>query len=275
MKIKNNIFDKMIIKNFLNVLAIIELVLSLILIFCDIPQDYRKLLGLLLIILLIIIYAVIWYLSNKLNKVTLYINNSEVEIKYGDIFAENGKKVIAFNEYFDTIVDDKIINRKSLNGQFINNKVDDINELNRVIEQGLQERRKKSTINSKRLVGKKERFTLGTTVKYNNEFLLTAFTRFNDENHAELSMQEYIMCLIELWNELDTLYSQDIIVIPLLGSGATRFKDYTVSEQELLELMLWTFKISKIKFSYPSKLCIIIYKQLKDKINLYKIKEEY
>ena len=48
-----------------------------------------------------------------------------------------------------------------------------------------------------------------------------------------------------------------------------------ISEQELLELILWTFKISKIKFTYPSKLIIVIHPSLMDKINLYKIKEEY
>ena len=88
-------------------------------------------------------------------------------------------------------------------------------------------------------------------------------------------MQEYINCLIELWDELNVLYSQNIVVIPLLGAGTTRFKGYDVDEQELLKIILWTFKISKNKFAYPSKICIVLHESIKSKINLFEIKEEF
>lgn len=267
--------DKKVIQQFVSLMAIIELLLSLILIFIDIPQNYKIGFGIVFSVILIIIYIIIWILSNKIMDINITINNSKVEIKYGDIFEESGKKVIAFNEYFDTCVDDNIINSQSINGQFILNNITDVDEFDKLISQKLSERNKKPIIERNRKIGKKEKFNLGTMIKYNKDFLLMSFTRFNANNCAELSMQEYITCLIEMWNELDILYSQDTIVIPLLGSGTTRFKDYKISEQELLELILWTFKISKIKFTYPSKLIIVIHPSLMDKINLYKIKEEY
>lgn len=275
MKIKNNLLDKKVIQQFRSIIAIIELILSLILIFIDIPQNYKMGCGIAFSVILIIIYITIWILSNKICDINIIINNSKVAIKCGDIFKESGKKVIAFNEYFDTYVDDNIINSESINGQFILNNITDINEFDELISQKLSERNKKPITDKNRKIGKKEKFKLGTMIKYNKDFLLMSFTKFNANNCAELSMQEYITCLIEMWNELDILYSQDTIVIPLLGSGTTRFKDYKISEQELLELILWTFKISKIKFTYPSKLIIVIHPPLMDKINLYKIKEEY
>lgn len=250
MKIKNNLLDKKVIQQFVSLMAIIELLLSLILIFIDIPQNYKIGFGIVFSVILIIIYIIIWILSNKIMDINITINNSKVEIKYGDIFEESGKKVIAFNEYFDTCVDDNIINSQSINGQFILNNITDVDEFDKLISQKLSERNKKPIIERNRKIGKKEKFNLGTMIKYNKDFLLMSFTRFNANNCAELSMQEYITCLIEMWNELDILYSQDTIVIPLLGSGTTRFKDYKISEQELLELILWTFKISKIKFTY-------------------------
>ena len=275
MKIKNKLFDNKIIKQFGSILAIIELISSFIFIFADIPEHCKIFAGIIFSIFLIITYIIIWITSNMYKHVKLNINNSKVEIKYGNIFEQEGKKVITFNEYFDTYVDDNIINKKSINGQFIINKVNNISEFDDYIFNELNARNKKFETNNKRPVGKKNKFKLGTTIKYQDEFLLTAFTRFNSNNNAEISMREYINFLVELWNELDILYSQDIVVIPLLGAGVTRFKNYNVTEQELLELILWTFKISKIKFTYPSKLCIIIHDSLKDKINLYKIKEEY
>ncbi|MBM7539813.1 hypothetical protein JOE23_000055 [Amphibacillus cookii] len=52
-------------------------------------------------------------------------------------------------------------------------------------------------------------------------------------------MQDFIGCLLEFWNEIDIIYGGSTIVIPLLGSGITRFRGYeNVSEQELLELLL-------------------------------------
>ena len=275
MKIKNNIFDKKITKEFLNILAALELMLSLILIFVNIPQNHKMILGIIFVFILVLLYVLVWISSNKINKLTLNINNSKIDIKYGNLFEEEGKKVITFNEYFDTCVDDNIINKKSINGQFILDKINNISDLDEYISTELNKRSKKFKVNSKRTEGKKNKFELGTTIKYQDEFLLTAFTKFNSNNDAELSMQEYISFLIELWNELDSLYSQDTVVIPLLGAGVTRFRGYDISQQELLELILWTFKISKIKFAYPSKLCIVIHDSLKDKINLYKIREEY
>ena len=275
MKIKNNFLDKRIMKEFLRVLGIIELFLSVGLIFIEIPSNKKTTITIIFAILLILLYCYIWVLSNKMKNISLIINNSKVEIKFGNIFNTNGKKVITFNEYFDTCVDNEIINKESINGQFINKKVSDILECDRIIENKLKDRNKKGIKNNRRRKGKKEKFKLGTTIKYDEEFLLTAFTKFNSENCAELSMSEYINCLIELWNELDILYSQDVVVIPLLGSGVTRFKENILTEQEILELILWSFKISKIKFSYPSKLCIVISDSLEDKINLYRIKERY
>lgn len=51
------------------------------------------------------------------------ICNTDVEVKVGDLFSFDGIKVIPFDEYFDTEVDDKVISRNSLNGIFLERKV--------------------------------------------------------------------------------------------------------------------------------------------------------
>lgn len=57
--------------------------------------------------------------------------------------------------------------------------------------------------------------------------------------------------------------------------GITRFKDgfENIDDNELLNIMIWTFKISKIKFKYPAKLSIIIDEEKINKINIFKLKE--
>ena len=63
--------------------------------------------------------------------------------------------------------------------------------------------------------------------------------------------------------------------MPIFGSGITRFKDgfEDIDDNELLNIMIWTFKKSKIKFKYPAKLSIIIDEEKINKINIFKLKE--
>lgn len=103
---KVKLFDRSLGKEFLAFLSCVEFILALILIFFDIPQSLRVILGCVFLVILIAIYLVLWKTANKLTAIKLDINNSVVNIEIGDIFQYEGLKVIAFNEYFDTIVDD-------------------------------------------------------------------------------------------------------------------------------------------------------------------------
>lgn len=70
------------------------------------------------------------YIKRKLtkNQVTLNIRGMKVIVKQGDIFSANGWKLIPFNEYFDTQVDDIIVAHNSLNGKYIDSLSDDEKE---------------------------------------------------------------------------------------------------------------------------------------------------
>lgn len=267
MKVK--LFDKRLIQRFYGALSVIGTLTSLLLIFMDIPLAHKRKLGLASLILLVVYYICIWYKSNNIKTLELNIESSPLEIKFGDLFEEDGLKVIAFNEYFDTQVDDKVIAKNSLNGLFLDKFIDDIIEFDDVISNDsyLNERITGRSITRKS--GKAIQYKLGSIFVF-EDFLLTAFSHFDKENRAYLSMQDYIGCLLEFWNEIDIIYAGRTIVLPLLGSGITRFKGYeNVSEQELLEIILWTFKVSRIKFHYPSKVKIIISSDKMDKISLF------
>lgn len=274
MKIKVNFFDRQLRQEYYSILSVIGLFLSFILIFTGVPDEYKIIAAVIFGSSLIITYIVLWIRANMMQKIKLEVNNSILEIKVGDIFEEKDFKVIAFNEYFDTQVDEKVISSNTLNGKYIKGKVDDIDNLDKSIEKELTSRNLKSVQNSDRKLGKKCKYDLGTIVK-NGEYLLMAFSKFDEENRAYLSLEDYIGCLLNFWNEIDIVYNGNSVSIPVLGSGITRFKGYDmIKPQELLELLIWSFKVSKVKFSYSSKVTIIIHKSQIDKINLYKLKEE-
>ncbi|WP_042167661.1 macro domain-containing protein, partial [Paenibacillus gorillae] len=177
-----------------------------------------------------------------------------------------------FNEYFDTIVDNKIISEKTLNGLYIKEEVTDLTELDNQIEKNEELKEKIVDKNEARVRGKKNKYKLGSIVQ-NGEFLLTAFSRFDNDNRAFLYMNDYINFLLNFWNEIDIVYAGKSVSLPLMGSGVTRFKEFNnITDQELLELLLWSFKISRIKFTYPSKVTIVIHDSRKDKINFFKLK---
>ena len=75
-------------------------------------------------IYIIIFICILCITLRKIYK--FFIGKIKIEIKVGNIFEEKDLKVIPCNEYFDTMVNDKIISKNSLNGKFIKNVIKNI-----------------------------------------------------------------------------------------------------------------------------------------------------
>jgi len=271
--IKINPFDKRIVKQFLEYTSGISVGLSLLLIFIEIPKEVKLTLGSIFAAILLVIYLFLWLKSNNLEEVNLNVEGSIVTVKKGDIFKQAGFKVIAFNEYFDTQVDDKIISQQSLNGIFITNHLDvSVAELDKYIENYSFDDDETLGENTARRSGKKTQFSIGTVCVY-NEYLLTAFSKFDEKNRAWLTMPDYLGFLISFWDKVNRVYAQKSVSVPIFGSGITRIKEHkNISDEDLLKIMLWTFRISEMRFKYPAKLHIIIHASKIDRINLLDIK---
>ena len=86
-------------------------------------------------------------------------------------------------------------------------------------------------------------------------------------------MPEYLEFLISFWDKVNNVYAQKSVSTPIFGSGIARIKGHkNISDEDLLKIMLWTFRISEMRFKYPARLTIIIHKDKIDKINLLDIK---
>lgn len=271
---KVKIYDKRVREIFLRYVALFSTLATIASLFFNVPEECKIPAFLSLLGIFLIIYLLIWRWSNKLNQVDIKIEGSDVTIKVGDIFQQEGLKAIAFNEYFDTQVDDKIISKASLNGMFIQNHLeDDIDDLDRYIEEYQFESAELLRENVERTAGKKLRYQIGTICVYKDEYLLTAFTKFDRTNKASLTMPEYLKFLINFWDRVNRVYSQRCVSTPIFGSGITRIKGHkNISDEDLLKIMLWTFRISEMRFKYPARLTIIIHEDKIDQINLLDIK---
>lgn len=272
MKTKASIFDRNVIKRSIKFIAAASTALSAVLLFVDIPSDYKIWAGVAFLLVLAMIHVATWIRANALREISIEIEGSTVNITTGDIFKQKGLKAIAFNEYFDTQVDNVVISKTSLNGKFIESELkESVDSLDAyilqfpfddgdVIETGVQRR-----------LGKTTRYRLGTICVY-NDFLLTSFSRFDDKNQANLTMPEYLEFLVNFWDKVNKVYAQQSVSTPIFGSGITRIKGHrAISDEDLLKIMLWTFRISEMRFKYPANLTIVIHESKIDKINLLDI----
>lgn len=276
MKVK--LFDKKLRISFLKYLSAFAVVLGLLFAIFDFPQYIRLIIVGVISGLLVLLYLLKWKQANNQQSCLLNINNTKVKIEYGNLFESTGNKIIGFNEYFDTQVDDKIISKTSLNGLFIDNYID-----GDTIDEALSnlDDLKLSIIEkdvNRPLGGKRIKYKLGTICPVKDYFLL-ALTHFNFENKAYISVEDYICCLMHMWNNIDRYYAGNPIVLPLLGSGITRFNDSKISNQDLLEYMLITLKASNVQFSNMLSehnepcIYIILSERVKDTIDLYKLEK--
>jgi len=271
-KVKFN--DVKLISDFKEKVSVISLVLSLLLIFVTIPDEVKIYIGIIFLFSLVFVYIKDWRKANKLQSIDINVEESIVTIKTGNIFEEDGFKVITFNEYFDTLVNDKIISKKSINGIFINNYLNEsIEEFDSFIDnKDHYDEEDILCLDDGRKSGKKQKYRIGTIAVYKEKYIITAFTKFDKNNKAYLTMPDYLGFLITLWDKINNVYAQKSVSVPIFGSGITRIKEHkNISDEELLKIMLWTFRISEMRFKYPAKLNIVIHEEKISKINLLDI----
>ena len=274
MKRKVAFFDTNLLKKFYGHLSIFLTIFSIVILFIDdTPLKERLIYPLFLILILISWYGYLWWDASRLKKINVNVESTTISIVTGDLFKQDGLKAIPFNEYFDTQVDDEVISKASLNGIFIKDILSgEVEQLDSHIlsykfrEENILEK------NTTRIAGKNQKYQIGTVCLY-EDYLLTAFSKFNDKNQAYLTMPEYLEFLIKFWDEINVVYAQRSVSVPIFGSGITRIKEHkNITDEELLKIMLWTFRISETRFKYPAKLNIVIHKDKIDKINLFEIK---
>lgn len=285
---KVKFYDYTLWKNYLADIGVISSVVTLVSFFLT-AQDMgckMEYIVFVFVIILVAIFFLKWYLANRLNRIQLRINNTKVIIKEGNIFELLDKKpedrkgeisIIAVNDCYDTIVDNRIIAAKSLHGQYINRlnnkKLDELNktiETDEILNKSDQE---KEIL--KREKGKKIRYPIGSVVEFES-YVLAAFTKFDKNNKAYLSAEEYVRFWMCFWESIDEIYAGRTINIPLIGAGITRFRNGKPTKQELLEVMLWSLKISGFHNTYGDKeINILIYTADIDEIDFYHIQHNH
>ncbi len=187
-----------------------------------------------------------------------------IVVEYGDILEKKDcKRVINFDECFSTKVGEAVqdIKPSSICGQYLSkHPIDDITMNNLIAEAKLKPCRGKS------LCQNKTKYEPGSIVP-NGDDLLMAFAQLDEGGRGCFTRVQYIDCLSNLWNEIDKYYCQKDVCIPILGSGITRFDDKMLTQQELLDIIIGSYKLNPIKIKTPAKLRIVCKKSDSFSIN--------
>lgn len=186
-------------------------------------------------------------------KVIIKGKNYRISVEYGNLFTmEDCKKVIAFDECFTTTIGNnpEDIYTNSICGQFLKSHPNlDIKKL--IEHSGLQSLKEPSKYNNK------IRYKSGTLIPY-DEFLLLAFVQLDEDGTGKISYDQYIDSLRFLWQEIDKYHAGMDVCIPVLGAGsATHIQDKELNQQELLDVIIMTYKLSSSKLQYPRTLHIV------------------
>ena len=214
---------------------------------------FNRVVFFLLVVVVTFVVMGIYLVCRK--KVVITGRDYNIEIIYGDIFKqEKCKKVIPFDECFTTSVGSAPadINPSSICGQYLSKNPDlNIDEL--IKANGLK-------VKGKSKYAGKDCYTSGSIV-LNVDYLLMAFVKLDKDGLGRMTYSDYLTALSVLWEEIDKYYCQENICIPILGAGATRIKDASLSKQELLDIIIASYQLTRSKIHKPNKLVIVCRKE--------------
>ena len=224
--------------------------------------------------LFIICFCYALYQMQPKESIQLLMRDFRINISFGDLFQKKGIIVIPVNEYFDTIVDDKIIAHRTVHGQFIDKYfADNLPELDRAVNTALQavtqpfEQRQRDS-------GRQKAYQIGTCIDIEHEdntYVLFALTHFNKQDVAYLERKDFADAITSLMQHLHQMSNDRPVYMPIIGTGMSKMQR---SHQRVLTYFLDCIDFADTS-SLPAGLNIVAYEGDKDKVNLSLIEEYF
>lgn len=187
-------------------------------------------------------------------KVSVSDKTFTIKVEYKDLFkVKKGKRVINFDECYTTHVGSRPEDIKpgSVCGQYLAKyPIDNMQSL--IQASGIQPSGVSCYKNT-------PKYESGTLIPRDN-FLLMAFAKLDEQGLGRMTYVEYLECLDRLWEQIDLYHGTDDVYLPILGSRITRF-DKDLTQQELLDIMVASYRLSPKKMKKPNVLHIVCVKQ--------------
>ena len=219
-----------------------------------------------------------WFLTRRKNSLKLKLSNTlTVNVNAGDLFdfaSSTNYVVIPVNEYFDTVVNTKIVSPSSLHGQFINKHFEyNHPALHEQIESYLTENNVEyiEVSNRPNEGGYNKKYPLGTCVPVQVgqvTYVLVALTHFDDEDHAYVELSEFGRCISSVCRFIAKHAGNKPTYMPLMGMGLSRLNQ---TGQFILKYTLDTI-VGVKELAIPGGLNIVVYPPTAKTLDLNAIK---
>jgi hypothetical protein len=204
------------------------------------------------------------------NIVTFPLKNTNtiINIKFGNIFNENGNIAISVNEYFDSEIG-KPVSDRSLHGYLIKNILGGKQEIfDNAVDKSLQNM---LSVYNKRDLGKQKIYPIGTTAVLEfgeKKYLLFALAKTNEKYEAHTSPGLLLDALDGMLEKARSECNGYPLNIPLIGTGLSRSG---IPAKYIIDLLLISIlKASKIA-EITKQINIVIGEYLFDEIDLNEI----
>ena len=207
-----------------------------------------------------LIYAFIMSFPKMAYEKEFKASNTSIKIKVGDLINETCDIVVGTSDYFDTAYDTQ--SNISLKSQVINRLFNsDKENVDRLIENSLQNQAIEGTINQEKQIGKNKQYQIGTIAilpQNNRKIYLTIITNLvfeNQDKHTETSPEKYHIALNSLWNKIKVEGRKKEISIPVIGSGLSGLN---LSNLILMQSAILSFVVFSKQTRITQKLNVVI-----------------
>jgi hypothetical protein len=180
-----------------------------------------------------------------------------IEIRIANIFSLKAAYVISTNTSFDSVVNEQLISKRSLQGVFTEKFYDKTEHLDGDLEQALVHEALIGQRESK-VGGKAGLYSIGTVAKITPKgctAYLLAIAELNEHGVAESNFEAVKTALAALWNFVSSKGGYDSLAIPVIGTGHGRIntpRDVVIKE------IVRSFVAACCERKFTSKLTVVI-----------------
>jgi hypothetical protein len=195
--------------------------------------------------------------------------NTNITLKYGDLFAEQADLLIAVNEFFDGELG-QVVAVESVHGQFINRFYQSNPALFRAAVDPLLASYVGETVPRPNLPS--TRYPIGTTLMVPvgaNHAFLVATSNTNVQTHRASSNVAHFW--VAITNALETVHHLNNgrpLALPLVGSGRSNLN---LEPQHLLRLLVLAIVDTARRLQLPDEITIVLPEACFDKLDLREI----
>lgn len=199
--------------------------------------------------------------------------DSEIEIKIGDLFEQQGHLVIGLNDVFDTELGE-IIKPSSVQGQFLTKIYSsDRLKLDADIENALQVYNYPRNEEVNKKLGKTWRYPIGTTItlgSHDNRYFLTAYGYMSNDMTVQSNSDYIWQSLSKLWQEVRLKGHSIDVSIPIIGADLARTG---LPRMALAKLIITSFIVASKEKFITRKLTVMIYPKDIESVDFYELEE--